>query len=147
MVKKKGNKELGKILEHAIKLYFVSEKDRMLLGDKYVEFGERSLKIIDPATIIHSTKTNKGERIYGKSILDSEDGKKSLFDKINAYDEAFDDGLSVKDVKEKVKELKEIKEARQKFLKEKYTDEDSVMDAEELWEELIKVFGKELANG
>lgn len=40
-----------KIIEKALELVRIAENDRMIYGDAYVEFGERSMRILDPTKI------------------------------------------------------------------------------------------------
>jgi hypothetical protein len=62
------NKLLEKILNHAMKLYFVAVKDRLLYGSSNIEFGERSMIVIDNLKVVESiNKVNK--EVYGESPI------------------------------------------------------------------------------
>lgn len=43
------NKKLSKMVNHLIKLYFLSERDELIYGDSFVEFGERSMNVLNPS--------------------------------------------------------------------------------------------------
>lgn len=86
-----------KILEKAIELCGITRTDRLIYGDSFVEFGERSIKVLKPTNIDESSwisknalkklkkqrvkKGNKGKiilvssektnpnKVYGKSFL------------------------------------------------------------------------------
>ncbi len=78
MNKTKGEKELiEKLLKHTLELYAIQKRDRILYGNSFVEFGERSMKVLDPKDkivknldkeVIQISKTTKGKP-YGKSII------------------------------------------------------------------------------
>ena len=60
-----------KIMEKAIMLCNQAEMDERLHGDNYVEFGERSIRILDPTKIKIKLDKKAGikELIYGKSVI------------------------------------------------------------------------------
>lgn len=63
------NKELiNKIIQKAVDLICQADRDEDIYGDSYVEFGERSIKVINPKDVIvnHKSKLSKP---YGKSII------------------------------------------------------------------------------
>ena len=58
------------MINHLTELVNVADKDEMISGNCYVEFGERSIRVIKPEDI--SISTNKSpEKVYGKSLLES----------------------------------------------------------------------------
>lgn len=66
-------------MEKAISLCMIAENDLSFYGDNYIEFGERSIRLLDP-TKIKLTLNKKGkikEVLYGKSIIEAK------FNKIN----------------------------------------------------------------
>lgn len=48
-----------KILEKAIELCIIADKDELITGNSYIEFGNRSIKIINPKNVKH-IKDKKG---------------------------------------------------------------------------------------
>ena len=40
-----------KILEKVMDLIHLSDRDEMLYGNSYIEFGERSIKVLDPTKV------------------------------------------------------------------------------------------------
>jgi hypothetical protein len=60
-----------KIIKKAIEIASIAERDEKLYGDSYVEFGERSIRILDPTKIkINLNPKGKIKNIvYGKSVL------------------------------------------------------------------------------
>ena len=66
-----------KIMEKAIMLCHQAEQDLKLYGDNYVEFGDRSIRLLDPTKIkIKLDKKGKVKQVfYGKSVIQSKDGK------------------------------------------------------------------------
>lgn len=67
------NKELReRIIDHAIKLCLLADGDEMMYGDSYVEFGERSIKVINPHNItVSHNKNGVTAAIYGKSPIET----------------------------------------------------------------------------
>ncbi len=61
----------NKIVEKALELIRIAKRDKRVYGDQYVEFGERSIRILDPTKIrIKLDKKSKiKEVLYGKSII------------------------------------------------------------------------------
>ena len=57
---------LTKMLAHTLELYGKARADEVIYGNSFVEFGDRSLIIVNPKNVIAS-KTNK--KIYGKSPI------------------------------------------------------------------------------
>ena len=60
-----------KIMEKAIMLCHQADMDLKLYGDNYVEFGDRSIRLLDPTkiTIKLDKKSKIKEVIYGKSVI------------------------------------------------------------------------------
>ena len=48
-----------KILEKAIELCGITRTDRLIYGDSFVEFGERSIKVLKPTNIDESSWISK----------------------------------------------------------------------------------------
>lgn len=92
-----NEKLFKKILDHAIKLYYKAKQDELLYGNTYIEFGDRSLNILDPIKMDHSIKINPNGDVYGKSPIESminnmnikDFCKKILNVKISDYQEEF----------------------------------------------------------
>ena len=67
------------MIEHAIKLYYKAEEDRLIFGDAFVEFGDRSLLVIDRVIKLDTDdpkkiekfrkKVEKYNKIYGYSPI------------------------------------------------------------------------------
>ncbi|MGQ4876860.1 MAG: hypothetical protein ACP6IY_22570 [Promethearchaeia archaeon] len=78
------NKKISKMFEKIMELYYLSERDEMIYGDSFIEFTERSIRILDPTkvkikhlkkdTLRTSRKTDK-QKPCGKSILKSKFSK------------------------------------------------------------------------
>jgi len=73
------NKKLQKMLDHTMKLFVLSERDEMIYGDSFIEFRERSIKVLNPSDkiiqnldkeVIQTSRISK-EKLYGKSILET----------------------------------------------------------------------------
>jgi len=60
-----------------MELVHIADMDEMIYGESYVEFGERSIKVISPKNVIVNHKSNLDEP-YGKSIVNP---SKSFYDK------------------------------------------------------------------
>ena len=70
------DKLLQKMFQHTIDLYLIADKDKLITGDAFVEFGERSLIVIDPKNVnVGYNKTGK-IKLYGKSIIKPQRKKK-----------------------------------------------------------------------
>ena len=65
------NKELReRILDKAIELCLLADGDEMMYGDSYVEFGERSIKVINPQNVeVSHNKNGVTAAIYGESPI------------------------------------------------------------------------------
>lgn len=60
-------------MEKAVNLCRIAENDLRMYGDQYVEFGERSIRLLDP-TKIKLTLNKKGKvkkALYGKSPIEA----------------------------------------------------------------------------
>ena len=64
-----------KILEKAIELILKADLDELIYGNSYVEFGERSITVIDPRNVTVNTTT--GKVIYGESPIKTIDKEKN----------------------------------------------------------------------
>ena len=69
------NKKFIKLFEKMIDLYALSNTDEMIYGNSYFEFGDRTIRLLDPNNIQISGKKIL-EKPYGKSILESIKSKK-----------------------------------------------------------------------
>lgn len=63
-----NEKLLTKMLEHTLKLYDKHKTDKLLFGSSYIEFGERSLIIVNPKNVEILSTIGKP---YGQSIFES----------------------------------------------------------------------------
>ena len=75
------NKELiHKIMEKVIDLVYLADRDEMIYGDSFVEFGERCIRVIEPKNIsITHNKNNQSKDI--KMLNLSVIKRKDLVDK------------------------------------------------------------------
>jgi len=60
---------LKKVINQIDELCRIADLDLQLHGNCYIEFGERSLKVIKPENIIIDSNGNLKERFYGESII------------------------------------------------------------------------------
>ncbi len=71
------NKELmEKLVNKAMEMYFIAERDRERYGNSYVEFTERGMKIINPEDLIIKLDATKKQIKKFKKELKKEHKKK-----------------------------------------------------------------------
>ena len=50
-----------KIIEHALKMCIIAERDQTILGDCYLQFNERGMTVIDPKNVTLKYEKNKSK--------------------------------------------------------------------------------------
>ena len=60
------NEKYNKIIEKAIELCLISDRDELIYGNSFIEIGERSMKLLDPEKYYFGVDLDKDHIIHTK---------------------------------------------------------------------------------